>query len=64
VLRGSLEEGKFSYYYLREGRLVAADTVNKPADHMMARRLIAAKVPLTPEQAADVSLDLKALLKA
>lgn len=64
IVRGSMEEGKFSIFYLREGRLLAADTVNKPGDHMLARRLIAAKVPLTPEQAADVSLDLKALLKA
>jgi 3-phenylpropionate/trans-cinnamate dioxygenase ferredoxin reductase subunit len=64
VLRGSIEEGKFSVFYLREGRLIAADTVSKPAEHMVSRRLIAAKANVTPEQVADTALDLKTLLKS
>lgn len=60
--RGSLEEGKFSLFHFRGGRLVGVDSVNRPAEHMLARKLLAAPVSLTPEQAADPSVDLRALL--
>jgi 3-phenylpropionate/trans-cinnamate dioxygenase ferredoxin reductase subunit len=62
AVRGSMEEGRFSVYYLRAGRLVAADSLGRPAEHMLARKLVAARAALTPEQAADPSFDLKSCL--
>jgi 3-phenylpropionate/trans-cinnamate dioxygenase ferredoxin reductase subunit len=61
ALRGSLEEGKFSLYYLRQGRLVGVDSVNRPGDHMLARKLVSARCTLSAAQAADAGFDLKAL---
>ncbi|WP_368856354.1 oxidoreductase C-terminal domain-containing protein, partial [Enterobacter hormaechei] len=52
----------FSVFRFRHDRLSAVESVNRPADHMIARRLLAARTPLTPEQAADPGLDLKALV--
>jgi 3-phenylpropionate/trans-cinnamate dioxygenase ferredoxin reductase subunit len=43
------------------GKLAVVETVNRGGDHMAARRLLAAGTPLTPEQAADASLDLRKL---
>ena len=43
--------------------MVAIDSVNRASDHMVGRRLLAGGLALTPEQAADESLDLKTLLK-
>jgi 3-phenylpropionate/trans-cinnamate dioxygenase ferredoxin reductase subunit len=40
------------------------DSINRPADHMLSRRLIAGAVPVTQAQAADVAFDLKTLLTA
>jgi 3-phenylpropionate/trans-cinnamate dioxygenase ferredoxin reductase subunit len=48
----------------RQGKLVAVDSINHPGDQIVARRLIAAGISPTPEQAADSSCDLKSLLKA
>ncbi|RZN33729.1 FAD-dependent oxidoreductase [Bradyrhizobium sp. Leo121] len=62
--RGSVEEGRFSVFHFRQGRLVAADSIDRPGDQMVARRLIAAGISPAPEQAADSSFDLKWLLKA
>jgi 3-phenylpropionate/trans-cinnamate dioxygenase ferredoxin reductase component len=59
VSRGEPEGGKFSLFYFRYGRLAAVDSVNRPADHMIARKLIASASRVTPEQAADLSVDLK-----
>ncbi|HLH45002.1 MAG TPA: FAD-dependent oxidoreductase [Bryobacteraceae bacterium] len=61
VLRGRPENGKFSVFYFRGGALCAVDSINRPADHLAARRLITAGAFVTPEQAADESMDLKTL---
>lgn len=61
VVRGEIESGKFSVFYFRGGRLCAVDSVNRPADHMAGRKLIAKGTALTPEQAADENVNLKAL---
>lgn len=61
VTRGNQESRKLSVFYFRENRLVAIDSINRPLDHMIGRKLLAAGVPLTPEQAADENVDLKKL---
>lgn len=61
VLRGSPAEGRFSLFRYDGPRLVAIESINRPADHMMGRRLIAAGVSPTPEQAADPAFDLRSL---
>jgi len=57
--RGSIDAQKFSVFYFRDERLVAVDSVNRPADHMIARRLLASRTAITPEQAGDETVDLK-----
>ena len=61
VTRGEPESRKFSVFYFKQGRLAAIDSVNRPGDHIVGRKLIANRTPVTPEQAADLSVDLKAL---
>ena len=51
----------FQLFYFRDGRLAAVDSVNRPGDHLAGRKLIGAGTEITPEQAADPSVDLKAL---
>jgi len=64
VLRGSTQARAFVGFYLREGRLLAADAVNRPADFMMAKRLVAASARADAARLADESLPLKELLAA
>lgn len=60
VLRGDPASGAFSVFCYRGDRLLGVESVNRPADHMIARRLMAKGLNLTPAEAGDVSLDLKA----
>jgi 3-phenylpropionate/trans-cinnamate dioxygenase ferredoxin reductase subunit len=60
VTRGDPQTRKFSVFYFRGGRLCAVDSINRPADHLAARKLIGARTALSPDQAADESFDLKA----
>lgn len=62
VTRGDPASEKFSVFVYRDGQLIAVESVNAAADHMIARRLIAAGITVPPEIAADLSADLKALM--
>jgi 3-phenylpropionate/trans-cinnamate dioxygenase ferredoxin reductase component len=62
VTRGDPESRKFSVFYYRAGKLCAVDSINRPADHMLARKLIGAHATLSPDQAKDESFDLKTSL--
>lgn len=41
VIQGSVEARKFSVYYFDGERLAAVDSINSPADHVKARKLLA-----------------------
>ena len=62
IVRGSTSDNAFGVYYFKAGELVCVDTINKPAEHMLARRLLGLRVPVSPAQARDTTLDLKTLL--
>ncbi len=46
------------------GRLAGVESVNRPAEHMAARRLLQADAPLTPEMAAQPGFGLREAAKA
>ena len=58
VVRGNPESGKFSVFHFRGDKLCSVDSINRPADHMAARKLLASGAALTPERAADESTSL------
>jgi 3-phenylpropionate/trans-cinnamate dioxygenase ferredoxin reductase subunit len=62
VRRGAPEGGAFSVFHYAGDRLVAIDSVNRPADHVLGRRMIGAGVSPSPAQVEDEGTDLKALM--
>jgi 3-phenylpropionate/trans-cinnamate dioxygenase ferredoxin reductase subunit len=64
VTRGDLSGYKFSVFYFQGGRLVGADSLNRSADHMAARKILDRGLTLTPEQAGDEKFNLGAFVKA
>jgi 3-phenylpropionate/trans-cinnamate dioxygenase ferredoxin reductase subunit len=64
VMRGDPAARAFAAFYLKDGALIAADTVGRPQDFMFAKKLVAARVQVTPEQLADEGVALKSLLPA
>lgn len=62
IVRGDPEGDKFSVFYYRKGSLIAIDSINRAADHLTARKLIATRAQVSPEQAADENYDLKSAL--
>ncbi len=63
IVRGSLDEGAFSIWYIHQGRVAAALSVGRSEDLAHARRLLASGASLEGrlEQLHDLSSDLAAL---
>jgi 3-phenylpropionate/trans-cinnamate dioxygenase ferredoxin reductase subunit len=64
VVRGSMAENNFSAFYLKEGVVIAVDTVNRPKDFMVGKKLVAERVTADPAALRDESIELKSLLEA
>jgi len=63
VLRGDVDNYKFSAFYFKNGKFIAADSVNRVKDHVVARKVLDRGVELTPEHAADAGFDLGSLVR-
>ncbi len=59
VLRGDPASGSFSVFCFQADRLLAVESLNAQADHMIARKLLSAPSALTPQQTADPGFDLR-----
>ena len=64
VLRGNPETGAFSLWHLRDGVVIAADTINEATDFMVAKQLIARCMRVGRKTLSDRGRKLKELLKA
>jgi 3-phenylpropionate/trans-cinnamate dioxygenase ferredoxin reductase component len=61
VIRGSMEDGEFTAFYVDEGRVSAALTVGRSDDLEHATRFIKEHASPDPEALADIGADLSAL---
>lgn len=59
VLRGDPGQGAFSVFCYKGDRMIGVESVNRAGDHVFGRRMLAAGRSITPQQAADMSFDLK-----
>lgn len=65
VVRGDREGSRsFCAFYLKSGRLIAADCVNRPQEFMFSKKLIAERIEVSAVQLADETLSLKSLVEA
>jgi 3-phenylpropionate/trans-cinnamate dioxygenase ferredoxin reductase subunit len=58
-----VQKPAFSAFYLRDGQLIAVDSLNRISDHMLAKRLLDSGLSPTAEQIADAGFDLHSLVK-
>lgn len=64
VLRGNPDTRSFMAFYLREGQLIAIDSVNRAPEFMAGKKLVAERCKPDPAVLADESVPLKSLLEA
>ena len=59
ICRGDQSTGRFSLLYYQKDELVRVDSVNRPMDHIAARRLVSDRCKLPKADAADIDVKLK-----
>ncbi len=64
AVRGTIDSGEFSVFCYAGGELIGIESINRPADHAFARRLLAAGRQVGPAEAADPGFDLRAAATA
>lgn len=63
VIRGNIESGdSFAIFYLQQGKLLAADCVNRPKEFMLTKRLLTQGQSVDADKLADESIDPKEFL--
>ncbi len=62
IIRGSPEERSFSVVYLREGKVIALDCVNRTRDYAQGRKLVEAQAVIDPDLLAESETNLKDML--
>ena len=62
VVRGDRAQRSFSAFCYKSGQLVGVESINRASDHVFGRKILALNRSIGPEQAADLSFDLKAAL--
>ncbi|HEU4819940.1 MAG TPA: FAD-dependent oxidoreductase, partial [Qipengyuania sp.] len=62
AIRGSQDERSFSVVYLREGRVIALDCVNRTRDYAQGRKLVEARAQIDLDLLADSEVALKDML--
>ena len=58
ILRGAVEACKFSAFYFKDNKFIGADSLNRAADHLAARKLLQAGISPTKEQVEDLDFKL------
>lgn len=61
LLSGEMGDDAFSVFCFKDGALVGVESVNRPADHIAARRLLQGDVRPSPDHIVDFRFDVKAL---
>jgi 3-phenylpropionate/trans-cinnamate dioxygenase ferredoxin reductase subunit len=64
IVKGDPAAEKFSAFCFANSRLLAIESINRPADHMAARRLLASAAPVMAQTVGEDSFDLKAAAAA
>jgi 3-phenylpropionate/trans-cinnamate dioxygenase ferredoxin reductase subunit len=62
VVRGDRAQRSFSAFCYKSGQLVGIESINRASDHVFGRKILGMNRSIEPEQAADISFDLKAAL--
>ncbi len=59
VLRGDISERQFAVFYLRAGRLIAVDAINRAPEFLASKKLIIAGARLAPDVLRNTSISMK-----
>ena len=63
VIRGDITGRSFAAFYLKEGRMIAVDAVNRAPEFMMSKMLLQKGTSVPAARLADESIEMKDIAK-
>jgi len=63
IVRGNMEEEKFTVFYLQNKKIIAVDTINNLKEFFNGKKLIALGAEISPEVLQNKDANLKELIK-
>lgn len=63
VIRGDITGRSFAAFYLKEGKMIAVDAVNRAPEFMMSKMLLQKGTSVPAERLADESIEMKDIAK-
>ncbi|MEN5315575.1 FAD/NAD(P)-binding oxidoreductase [Pseudomonas koreensis] len=65
VMRGDWLKGRsFAAFYLKHGKVISIDCVNRPQEFMVGKRLVSEQIEIDPARLADETIAMKDLIPA
>jgi 3-phenylpropionate/trans-cinnamate dioxygenase ferredoxin reductase subunit len=64
IVRGDLAGDSFAVFYLKDGAMISATSVNRPLDFTLAKKMVAGQMRVPAEMLADEAIPLKQHLAA
>tara|TARA_R110002096_G_scaffold110035_8_gene240508 strand:- start:17190 stop:18413 length:1224 start_codon:yes stop_codon:yes gene_type:complete len=64
VIRGQPDSRSFAVFYLQAGRLLAVDAINRPAEFVVAKKIITQGLAVSVDRLQDETINAKELVEA
>lgn len=61
VVRGSIEDGRFSVFHLKDNRITCIESVNAVSDHVLGRKILKQQHSVDPIALSDPGINLREL---
>ena len=62
IIRGSIDQEKFSIFHIKNKKVICVESINKPRDFMIGKKLIASEQNISLEKISNEKFELKKFL--
>ncbi|MEC7830464.1 MAG: FAD-dependent oxidoreductase [Pseudomonadota bacterium] len=62
IVRGNVDKKSFAVFYMDNENMIASDCINRPAEHMLSRKIIAERIVVDRSRLEDDSVSIKEII--
>jgi len=62
IVRGKADKKSFAVFYMDNENMIASDCINRPAEHMISRKIISEKIIVDKSRLEDDSVPIKEVI--
>ena len=62
IVRGDINKKSFAIFYMNNENMIASDCINRPAEHMMSRKIISERIIIDKLKLEDDSIPIKEII--